>query len=101
MNGQTYSNACEADCEGAELSYDGECDAAGEGGAAGDGGAAGEGGSGVLCECACPEVYDPVCGVNGQTYDNACQAECEGADIGYDGECELDGAAPPFDVGET
>jgi hypothetical protein len=35
----------------------------------------------------CPEYYAPVCGADGQRYDNACFAACAGVDIAPDEVC--------------
>ena len=35
----------------------------------------------------CPEVYEPVCGVDGVTYSNSCFAGLENVQVAYEGEC--------------
>ena len=48
------------------------------------------------CEgrCICPLVYEPVCGEDGETYDNICYAECENVEVAYEGECEEECICP-------
>jgi hypothetical protein len=76
----TYPNHCVADCLGIELAHNGSCGSVGDIG--GDGDAPG---------CLCTEMSDPVCGIDGQEYDNACKAGCEGVAIAYEGGCVAGG----------
>ena len=41
-------------------------------------------------EEACPMVYQPVCGVDGETYGNECVARVNEVEIEHEGECEDD-----------
>ena len=38
-------------------------------------------------DCLCNEEWNPVCGIDGNTYSNACYATCEYVVIAYEGEC--------------
>ena len=33
-------------------------------------------------DCVCPAVYRPVCGSDGRTYSNGCEANCNGRSVG-------------------
>lgn len=52
------------------------------------------GGSCIAQEaCLCTKILAPVCGVNGQEYDNACLADCASMDIAHEGACGIEGDA--------
>lgn len=92
-NGLTYTNQCQAECRGEEISYAGECreecqriacDLSCENGYARDA----DGCS--LCEClaeVCTDDHEQVCGANAVTYSSECEAEAAGVDVVWDGPC--------------
>ncbi len=48
-------------------------------------------------DCVCPEIWDPVCGADGETYSNSCYADCEGVDYYMDGEMNNDNPCNPME----
>ena len=58
-----------------------------------------EGDMGTACECR-PE-YIPVCGVDGNTYDNACEAACANIEIARPGACDPNACVDAADCGDA
>lgn len=98
-DGQTYSNSCQAAASGVNIASEGlckeplrcktnadcakdeYCERSGKNACFGEG----------VCEAtpiACPRVYLPVCGCDGQTYGNTCEAASAGVNVAFDGPCK-------------
>ncbi|HHH27164.1 MAG TPA: protease inhibitor [Polyangiaceae bacterium] len=102
-DGETYGNACAANLAGVSVGSSGECPSSGDpcGGIAGlecgadefcdypdmSCGIADELGVCTTKPQACNEIYQPVCGCDGQTYGNACAANLAGVSVGSSGPC--------------
>ncbi len=99
-DGNTYSNECDADMAGVSIDHRGECRPM-CGGIAwipcpdgefcqfpiGTCDWADQQGVCVLVPSICPRLWDPVCGCDGVTYSNECEAIRAGAQIDHRGEC--------------
>lgn len=103
-DGKTYGNRCEAAAAGVSVDTEGECKTEGTscGGKMGNQcgvdefckykpedmcGAADQTGTCAPKPALCDKKLAPVCGCDGQTYDNACAAEFNGISVASEGAC--------------
>ena len=93
--GNTYDNACEANKAGVSVDHSGECTCNDSSECdpteyceKGDGNCGGQG----TCDPrpgACLAIFDPVCGCDAMTYDNACIAHKDGGvTVDFAGVCQ-------------
>jgi hypothetical protein len=96
-DGVTYGNVCEAHGRCVAVDFYGECEGptcgqerceAGECCLVSCGGEDGRDAC-IVPPDVCTQVFDPVCGCDGQTYSNACVAHSACESIAYEGECGI------------
>lgn len=97
-DGRTYGNECEAWMAGVSVASEGECTNGGDacrtnadcGGNEYCGKPEGQCDSEGRCQDrpeVCTQIFDPVCGCDGETYSNACEAAAAGVNVASQGEC--------------
>lgn len=98
-DGKSYGNECAAMMAGATVSYRGECRPTSTGCKPGGtscakseycklpDGMCSAAGACTKFPMACPDIYAPVCGCNGVTYSNSCDAAMVSQSIAYKGKC--------------
>ncbi len=115
---QTYADACHAHLAGVAVSHEGACEQQICGGFGGDAfscdpgefcnytleamcGAADASGICAPIPQGCTDNYDPVCGCDGETYGNTCEANAASVAVIHEGACTPSGQSCGGDTPET